>query len=527
MLVVRVLGTVHAEVDGSPIRIASAKQRLLLAVLAISRGPVSRSRLIDALWPEAPPPSAPATVMGYVSRVRAALGADALISGGDAYRLVADRVDATEFEAQLRHDLDVSGLEHALALWDGQAFGDLAGHPQLAGEAAKLEELRMDARLRLAALYVADGDTARCVSMLEAIVADQPLREDAWVLLVRALLQSSRAAEALRAAARCRRQLASVGLDPGHALVEAEAQALQVRAADVPATAVDPVIGSVRYARCRTGHLAYQVVGGGPVDVVMSSYGSVSIDAIWDEDRFRSFVLRVATSCRVVLYDTSGIGLSDPIELANPPTIEQQSEDLRCVIEAAGATKPVVVGIGDAGPTAITYAYGHPRGLVGLVLVNTFARLVEADDYPCGVPRERFEANLSMAIDPDGGRDTSLVLRNHAPSAAGDAEFRRWWERSGRRGASPATAAALWRVRYGADVRAHLSRVSTPTLVVHRRHSRVVPYVHGRYVADHIPGARLADIDGRDQTPFTEHGDEVAELIAGFATEVGARPATR
>jgi pimeloyl-ACP methyl ester carboxylesterase len=267
-------------------------------------------------------------------------------------------------------------------------------------------------------------------------------------------------------------------------------------------------------------------VGGGAVDLVLSSYGTISIDSIWDNEHFTSFVMRLAASCRVVLHDTRGIGLSDAIDIDAPPSIEQQADDLRAVLDAAQATRPVVIGVGDGGPTAITYATRHRSGLVGLVLVNTFARLVEADDYPAGVARERFDANLTMSVDTDSQRDTSHVLRNHAPSVAGDAEFRSWWDRAGRRGASPSTAAALWRVRYGADVRSHLKDVAVPTLVVHRRGSRVVPSAHGAYLAKHLPDARFVEVDGSDQPPFTEGGDEIAELIARFATDATSRSTT-
>jgi pimeloyl-ACP methyl ester carboxylesterase len=150
--------------------------------------------------------------------------------------------------------------------------------------------------------------------------------------------------------------------------------------------------------------------------------------------------------------------------------------------------------------------------------VNTFARLTEAEDYPAGISAARLSANIEMSTDAASDRDTSLVLRNHAPSVAADQRFRQWWERAGRRGASPATAAALWRVRYGADVRDLLSTLSMPTLVIHRRGSRVVPMAHGAFLAEHVRDSRLVEIEGADQTPFTEGADFIADLIIEFAT---------
>jgi DNA-binding SARP family transcriptional activator/pimeloyl-ACP methyl ester carboxylesterase len=519
MLVVRVLGPVSVERDRTPVEITSAKQRLVLAVLAASRGPVSRSRLIDALWPDDPPPSARSTLLGYVSRLRGALGAVAIRTHADGYLLQADQIDAVEFE-RLAAIADGPSLEAALALWAGDAYDDLASHPMLGAEARRLRELRTQARAELAATLIDAGDLVRPVSMLEALVDESPAHERAWVLLVRALTAAGRFADAARAAYRCRRNLIALGLEPSPELVSAEAEALGQRAGTPGAQAPTAVpVGPVRYVRSGEAHIACQVVGGGPVDLVLTSYGSVSIDSIWDSPQFAAFITGLGASCRVVLYDTRGIGLSDPIDVNAPPTLEEQSDDLQAVLAATGAERAVVVGVGEGGPVAITCAHRHPREVVGLVLINTFARLVEAAGYH-GVTQDFFEAALTMSTDPDDGRDTSLVLRNHAPSVAGNAEFRSWWQRAGRRGASPATANALWRVRYGADVRHLLRELSLPTLVVHRRNSRVVPLVYGEHLAATIPGAKFVAIDGADQPPFTEGADEFVALIRDFAVQL-------
>jgi DNA-binding SARP family transcriptional activator/pimeloyl-ACP methyl ester carboxylesterase len=524
MLVVRVLGGLEVERDDEPQRIGSPKQRLLLALLAAQRGSITRSRLVDALWEDDPPASAMATLMGYVSRLRAVLGNRAILGGAEGYSLNAEHLDAREFESLVSGTADRESLERALALWRGDAFGELAEHPSLVPEGRRLNDLRVQARIELAAAYLKEHETARPISMLEALVAEEPYREDAWLQLIRALLAAGRSADAVLAAHRCRRELVEIGLDPSPPIVQAEADALQQRTSARPA-ATPVEIGPIRYARNGAVHLAYQVVGGGPVDLVCASYGSVSIDSIWDDERFTSFVTRLAASCRVVLYDTRGIGLSDPIDVSSPPTLSEQSADLGAVVDAAGAKRPIVLAVGDGGPTAITYAHEGPARLAGLVLINTFARMLDAPDYP-GVSQESFDAALQMTTDPESKRDTSLVLRNHAPSVASDADFRRWWERAGRRGASPATATALWRVRYGADVRALLGAIDVPVLVLHRRGTRVVPLPYGRYLAQHLPHASLVELDGEDQPPFTQDAEAIADAVVAFARAPGS-PGTR
>jgi pimeloyl-ACP methyl ester carboxylesterase len=161
-------------------------------------------------------------------------------------------------------------------------------------------------------------------------------------------------------------------------------------------------------------------------------------------------------------------------------------------------------------------AHRHPARVDGLVLVNTFARLTSARDYPAGVHPDTLTTAIENTTDPASERDTSLVLRNHAPSVAGDPAFRQWWERSGRRGASPKTARALWKVRYNADVRAALPTLDAPTLILHRRDNRIVPFAHAVYLASHVPNAQLVELEGADQPPFTYQPERVLDAVTGF-----------
>jgi DNA-binding SARP family transcriptional activator/pimeloyl-ACP methyl ester carboxylesterase len=526
VLSVQVLGLVRAEIDGHVVEIGSTKQRLLLAVLAAAGGVVSRDRLIDALWGDAPPASADASLMGYVSRLRNVLGRTAIEGHPDGYRLRADDIDAAAFERLVDADAAMASLERALVLWRGDAFGDLGTHPFLLGEVRRLNELRTHTRLQLATALLDRGETARPTSMLEAIVSDEPLREDAWELLVRALIAGKREADAVRAAQRCRQALVEVGLDPSPRLVAAEHDALGRQAPpNDRSLSEEPFgrlnVGSIRYATNAGHHLAFQVVGGGLADVVMSSYGSISIDAIWDEPRYASFVAGVSQANRLILYDTRGIGLSDPIDVEVPPSIELLADDIIAVLDAARSTRGVLVGIGDSGPITLMAAHRHPTRVNGLVLINTFARLTTAPDYPIGVHADALTQALDSTTDPNSDRDTSLVLRNHAPSVADDPAFRAWWERSGRRGASPRTAKELGNVRYRADVRAVLATINVPTLILHRRENRLFPLAHGAYLATRIPNAQLIELEGADQPPFTYQADRVVDAINDFTTRHG------
>jgi predicted ATPase/DNA-binding SARP family transcriptional activator len=230
VLELRVLGPLEVAIDGAPIRVGSPSQRMILAVLAAAHGcAVERGRLSYALWGDDPPPTAEPSLMTYVSRLRAVLGRRAIVSGPAGYVLAGVTTDAESFERSVDAGAaagDAGQLGEALALWRGPAFGELRDHPLLLGEARRLEAVRDDTREAVAAALLGAGEVASSVRMLSLLVADQPLREGAWVLLVHALGRARRTADALRAARQCRTQLAEVGLDASPELAAAEREVL-------------------------------------------------------------------------------------------------------------------------------------------------------------------------------------------------------------------------------------------------------------------------------------------------------------
>jgi predicted ATPase/DNA-binding SARP family transcriptional activator len=232
VLEVRVLGSLDVAVDGVGLRLGSPSERRVVAALVAGGGMASRDRLVDALWGEDPPPSALRSLQTYISRLRAAVGPDRIETRASGWALHADVIDAREFERLLaearsaRATRPVAAFDAALAWWRGPAYEEFAGEPFAIGEARRLEELRLGARVDRAGALLSAGAVAEGVAALEAVVADAPLHEQAWQLLVRGLAAAGRKAEALRAAHRCREGLAAVGLEASAALSREEAAAL-------------------------------------------------------------------------------------------------------------------------------------------------------------------------------------------------------------------------------------------------------------------------------------------------------------
>jgi predicted ATPase/DNA-binding SARP family transcriptional activator len=241
------LGPVQAVRLGREVRLGGPKQRAVLALLLVDPGRVvPAANLIEALWPGEEPPGARGTLRSYVSRLRTALGADAPLiarGGGYAITVAPGQVDSVRFEGLVKAGQDAltagepaaaaSPFAEALALWRGPALADVAEVEPLAREAARLEELRLTAVEGGAEAELALGRHAEVVGELERLVAEYPLRERLWRLLVLALYRAERQADALAAYRRAREMLATeLGLEPGQELRRMEQAVLRQ---DVPA----------------------------------------------------------------------------------------------------------------------------------------------------------------------------------------------------------------------------------------------------------------------------------------------------
>ena len=287
----------------------------------------------------------------------------------------------------------------------------------------------------------------------------------------------------------------------------------------------------VRYARNGKVHLAYRVHGSHPVGLLLYPGAPFLPMESVDEEPHSSvgFWSRLCSFARVVQFDARGIGLSDPVSPTEPPTLEQWVDDAICVLDTCGCDEVVLFAPRDSTLQAVMLATAHPGRVSKLVIVNGFARFRRANDYPVGIPDDVLDAFIESSIEGVPSAVTTVAddfLTLGAPSVAADPVFREWWDRAGRQGASPATARTMLTVAYAADVRPLLSSISAPTLILHRRDEQVFRFGHGRYLADHIPTARLVELPGADSLYWvgdTSHLlDEVEEFVTG--TRLARRP---
>jgi len=280
------------------------------------------------------------------------------------------------------------------------------------------------------------------------------------------------------------------------------------------------MLPETRYARQGGLHLAYQVLGEGPPDLLLLDQWFSHMEAQWDVPPVAEFRERLASFGRLIMYDKRGSGLSDPIPTSDLPTIEEWMDDVPIVLDAAGSDRAVVIANLGGGMMAATYAAAHPERVASLVLVDCFARFTRAPDYPLGAPPEEVARTLEEA---DEAMGRGLMLDLFAPSLAGDERLRRLWSRYERQAASPGMTIATVRLLYESDVRSVLPAIRVPTLVIHRAAGLGFPAAYGRYLAEQIPGATYVELDGTDNLIWAGDQDAILDEIQDFVT--GTRPA--
>ena len=271
-----------------------------------------------------------------------------------------------------------------------------------------------------------------------------------------------------------------------------------------------------RYAPHGDGYVAYRVCGSGPPDIVLVLDWFGHVEEMWAPASPLLPVLeRLATFGRLVTFDRRGVGMSDGVPVGQLPTLESWMDDIRAVMDDCRIDQAAVVAKGSGGAMGLLFAASYPARVASLVLINTYARLSRADDYPVGVFRSDHERMLRDSYPPAGS------ARMLSGGDIDDATVA-WWDRYLRYAAAPGVTRAMRAMLLKVDVRSILPSVRAPTLVLHRRDDRYIELAHGQYLADHIGSAELVELPGASDLLFAGDPDEILGEIGEFLT--GVRP---
>jgi pimeloyl-ACP methyl ester carboxylesterase len=292
------------------------------------------------------------------------------------------------------------------------------------------------------------------------------------------------------------------------------------------------------YALCGDLSLAYQVFGDGPVELVYAGSFVSHIELFWTMPEFEAFMDRLSTFCRVVLFDKAGVGLSDPVRQVR--TLDDRAAEIEAVMDAVGFEEAVIFGVSEGGPAAMVFAATRPERTRALILTGTgsFTGFLDGwDDV------DRDPAEIRAHLVPELGEEYTPSTEQLARWQGFARAARSGWGSGAalkallpsvrsmrqlamleRMSASPGMARATMEAVFRMNVRPILPTITAPTLVIHAR-GDVVPVQGGRYLADHIPGARLLEVHGTDHAPWLADPDRITTEIEEFLTGSHAAPA--
>jgi DNA-binding SARP family transcriptional activator len=536
---IQLTGEIRVEADGRVLeasRLGGERARLLLVLLVLGRGRAhTRDELAEAIWEERLPPTWRPALRNVLSRVRAYLkevgsGVELVSDARGRYQLRCPagevQVDLEAMErsleqawAALEADDPAGALEHAAAA------REVARRPILPGlERSWIDEVRARQRHALAAALSVMAETAlrrdpsAAVARARELIALEPVSEEGYRLLMRAELAAGNRAEALTAYMACRAALVEeLGIEPSP-----ETQQTYLSVLRSPEGEEDLRRSQTRYIELGGSRIAYQTAGAGEVDVVFVAGSFTHVDTIWHDAAPATFFSRLLASARLVFFDPAGTGASDAVpdeevgELAN-----HRVDELRRVLDAAEARRPAIVASLDGGPAALRFAATYPDRVSALVLVNTTARWLRGEDYGEGLASDVAETTVERVTTSWGTEEFAAQVY---PALRGDQRFLAWYARHQRTMISPRAAALALRRLESVDARPSLPRIAAPTLILHRREHPLFPLAQGRYLADHIPGARLQVLEGGEGL-FGEDSEAIAALIVEFVlttSDVGA-----
>jgi class 3 adenylate cyclase len=279
--------------------------------------------------------------------------------------------------------------------------------------------------------------------------------------------------------------------------------------------------GKTQYTRSGDVHIAYQVHGQGPLDIVYVPGWVSHVELAWEEPTLASFLNRFSSFARLITFDKRGTGLSDRVPDEQLPTIDERMDDLRAVMDAVGSERAALFGFSEGGNLCTLFAATYPERTTALVLFGTFAKRIWSTDYPWAPTPEQREREYEH-VEREWGN--MMDLSHYIPSKIEDEAFAQRLATYLRRSASPGAAVALLRMNTQLDITGVLPTVHVPTLVMHRTGDLDVNIEEGRWLAGRIPNARFVELPGEDHLPWVGDQDAVLDGTQEFLTGVRPEP---
>lgn len=275
--------------------------------------------------------------------------------------------------------------------------------------------------------------------------------------------------------------------------------------------------GEIRYANSGDVSIAYQVIGSGERDIVFVPGVISHVEFFHRLPGYSEFLNGLASFARVIVFDKRGNGLSDRISGA--PPLEERMDDVRAVMDAADSERATVFGVSEGGPISLLYAATYPARVESLVLYETFVRYGGVPGHFTMWEPDAHQQFTEMMVQSYG---TGASITGFGASHAGDLRVQELWGQAERVSNSPGGFRAVYGAMLDMDARAALPSVQAPCLIMHSAGSMFDE--QGRYLAEHLPDARLVVLDDVDHYPWFANGDRIVSEVEEFVTGTRSAP---
>lgn len=480
---------------------------LLLAMLAAAPDGIERAALADQLWEGGDEAARLRRLRRLLFEARAQLGKDAFPEHGTRLALAAAwraHCDFARYVEQYRtlisQGADVPAPASAFAIVQA-AREPLLGRWEFdeATEAAQWLEFQRTAqcsrcrrmRDRIVALLVAQGAHDAALRMMLSDIERDQIDEAGWERTAAMLFEAQRDEQCLALYRTLRTNLyEALGIEVSASFTrlarnaEARLEVRSVWGQSRPRTA---------YTNAGGIYLAWQCFGTGKTDLLLIPGFVSNVEMVWEQPQLAHFLARAARAFRVIMFDRRGVGLSD--RTLEKPSMATAVSDVLAVLDAAGSRRALVFGASEGGALAIQLCCAHPQRVAGLCLFAGLPKGTASASFGAALQPRQYELWMARLV-ADWG--TSRSIAAFAPSHASDPTLNDWWARLLRLSSSPGTIAAILAQLRDVDVTALLPSIRCPTILLHRRGDRAVRIEASRFMATHILGATLVELDGDD-----------------------------
>jgi pimeloyl-ACP methyl ester carboxylesterase len=269
------------------------------------------------------------------------------------------------------------------------------------------------------------------------------------------------------------------------------------------------------YVKSDDVHIAYQILGDGPFDLLFVPGFISNVEALWRSPDQSAFFRRLACFCRLILFDKRGTGMSD--RCTQDFTLEQRMHDVQAILDTVGCKQAALFGVSEGGPMSLLYAATYPQRTSALVIYGSYAKRSRASDYPFGWSDEQWQRVLED-IEKNWGSPQSLSVGMRTAGAGDDSHLQERLAAYFRASGSPGAVAAIMRMNREIDVRHILSATHVPTLILHRTGDPLIEVGHARYLAQHIPSAKLVEFAETVHTPWLGNRNAILDEVEQFLT---------